>query len=124
MYKNIGDRNFFEHGILIDTERSDTEFPILYCQPYPDEEDRYQFGECIVDITDSWIDKKEVMKFIGMLDADFDPAKFAIACLEYYGAENFGAESYAYDWTRMSQVEINNILKHHLIAADNLDITW
>lgn len=52
MYRNYGDKNFFENGILVDTEHSDTAFPMLLCRPYPDEEDLYQFGEVEVDLDD------------------------------------------------------------------------
>lgn len=124
MYVNYGDKNFFEHGILVDVEHSDTEFPVLYCMPYPDETDLFQFGDCLVDITDSWIEKRDVMNFIGMKETDFDPVQFAVGCIEYYGAENFGAMSYAYDYSRMNRAKIEEILKYRLIANDNLDITW
>lgn len=122
MYVNYGDQDFFEHGILVDTEHSDIEFPILYCVPYPGEEDLYQFGDCMVDITDSWIEKQIVMDYIDMKETEFDPVQFAIGCVEYYGAANFGAQSYVYDWTRMRRTEIEEILKYRLIAYDNLKI--
>ena len=124
MYVNYGDKDFFERGILVDAEHSDTEFPILYCMPYPDEEDLFQFGDCRVDITDSWIKKQDVMNYIGMKETKFDPVLFAIGCIEYYGAENFGASSYAYDWRQMKRRDIEEMLKYRLIASDNLDITW
>lgn len=124
MYLNYGDVNFFEHGILVDTEHSDTEFPILYCMPYPDEEDLYQFGDCQVDITDSWIDKQAILNYIGMKETEFDPVLFAIGCIEYYGAVNFGADSYCYDWLHMQRKDIEEILKYRMIASDNLEITW
>ena len=124
MFINYGDRNFFEYGILVDSEHSDTEFQILYCRPYDDEEDKYLFAECTVDITDSWIDKKAVMSFAGMKEENFDPIRFAIDCIEYYGVENFGANSYVYDYRNMNEESIKEILKHRLIANDNLDITW
>lgn len=124
MYMNYGDKDFFEHGILVDAEHSDTEFPILHCMPYPGEEDLFQFGDCRVDITDSWIEKQAVMDYIGMKKAEFDPVQFAIGCIMYYGAENFGALSYAYDWRQMKRRDIEEILKYRIIASDNLDITW
>ena len=124
MFINYGDRNFFEYGVLVDSEHSDTEFQILYCRPYDDEEDKYQFAECTVDITDSWIDKKAVMSFAGMNEENFNPIRFAIDCIEYYGVENFGGNSYAYDFRNMNKESIKEILKHRLIASDNLDITW
>lgn len=52
MYRNYGDKDFFENGVLVDTEHSDTVFPMLLCRPYPDEEDLYQFGEVEVDLDD------------------------------------------------------------------------
>ena len=124
MYENFGDRDFFEHGILVDREHSDTVFPMLLCRPYDDAEDLYLFGECEVDITDSWIDRKRVMEFVGMTEETYDPASFAVACTEYYSWENFGAMNYAYDWMRMDRAAIREILKHRLTALDNLDLVW
>ncbi|MCD8083426.1 MAG: hypothetical protein LUE86_08000 [Clostridiales bacterium] len=124
MYQNYGDRNFFENGMLVDTEHSDTTFPMLLCTPYPDEEDLFQFGECEVDISDDWIDRKAVMDYIGMAEETFDPVAFAIGCVSWYSWDNFGAINYAYDWTRMDKKSICDILKYREIASDNLDIDW
>lgn len=124
MYLNYGDKNFFENGILVDTEHSDRVFPMLLCRPYADEEDLYQFGMCEVDITDPWIDKKAVMEFVGMSEKNFDPVQFAIGCTSFYSWDNFGSMNYAYDWMRMSKNDICEILKYQLIASDNLDIEW
>ena len=124
MYLSYGDRDFFEHGLLIDAEHSDTEIMAICCEPYPDKEDLFQFGVCTVDITDSWIDRESVMRFIGMSETTFDPVEFAIGCLNYYNWENFGAMNYAYDWTQMDRESIKEHLKHYLIASDNLDICW
>lgn len=123
MYKNYGDRDFFEMGILVDTEHSDTVFPMLRCMPYSDEEDLFQFGELEVDINDSWINEKAVSDFCGSTKAE-DPVGFAIGCTDYYSWDNFGAISYAYDWTRMSRDAIKDILKYRTIALDNLNISW
>lgn len=124
MYVNHGDKNFFEYGVLVDSEHSDTCFPMLLCRPYTDEEDKYIFGEVEVDIRDSWIDRPNVMGFIGMTEETFDPVQFAIGCTEYYSWDNFGAINYAYDWRNMNKKSICEILKHHLIVSDNLDIVW
>lgn len=123
MYVNYGDRDFFEHGRLVDAEHSDTEFSLLVCDPYEDEEDLYQFGDITIDVTDDWIDKKAVMSFIGMTDETYDPIEYAIGCVDYYGIENFGP-GYWYDWRHMRASDIKDILKHRLIASDNLDICW
>lgn len=124
MYINYGDKNFFEYGRLVDSEHSDTVLQVICCNPYPDEEDKYQFAECEVDINDMWIDKEAVMSYIGMTEETFNPIQYAIGCIDYYGAENFGALSYAYDWTNMKKADICEILKYRLIANDNLDIEW
>lgn len=124
MYINYGDVNFFERGMLVDSDHSDTEYSILYCMPYDDEEDLYQFADCTVDITDSWINKQKVMSFLGMDDTTFDPILYAIGCIDYYGADNFGADNLTYDWARMHRAEIEDILKYRSIASDRLDITW
>lgn len=124
MYKNYGDKNFFEYGVLIDSEHSDKEINMIYCRPYDDEEDKYLFAECTIDISDKWIDRKAVMSYGGMTEETFDPILFAIDCVEFYGAENFGGLNYAYDFRNMNMESIKEILRHKLIASDNLDITW
>jgi len=121
MYVNYGDVNFFECGRLVDSEHSDTEFDVLYCQPYDDEEDLYLFADCHVDIEDSWIDRKAVMAYIGMDNDEFDPIQFALGCIDYYGVEDFTG---GYIEIRMKKAEICEILKHRLIANDNLNIEW
>lgn len=128
MYRNYGDRDFFEHGVLVDTEHSDTCFPILLCRPYPDAEDLYQFGEVEVDLNDfkddGWGDRKAIMDFLGMTEETYDPVQFAIGCTEYHSWDNFGAISYAYDWQHMDKKSICEILKCREIASDHLDIVW
>ena len=126
MFVNHGDYSFFERGCLVDTEHSGTEFPMFLCRPYPDEDDLYQFGMVIVDITDSWIDKAAVMSYIGMTEESFDPVQYAIGCTEYYSWDNFGANEFSVfnDWRRVCREEICDILKIYMIASDNLNIEW
>lgn len=121
MYINYGDMNFFEYGVLVDAEHSDTEIKILYCRPFEDVEDQYFFADCLIDISDTWIDKKSIMDYIGMTEENFDLVFFAIGCIEYYGAENFSSP---YDGYQFSELEIKERLKHYLIASDNLNINW
>lgn len=118
MYINYGDKNFFERGILVDNNHSDTEFDILVCNPYDGEEDLYQFGDCSVDITASWINKQAVMDFLGMDSDAFNPIEYAIGCIDYYGMVNFGACNYMYDYAHMGKEDIKEILKYRLIATD------
>ena len=128
MYRNFGDVSFFEHGVLVDTEHSDTVFPMLLCRPYAGEEDLFQFAHVEVDITDKWINREEVLSFAGLTeeDAEKEPVWFAIACTDYYSWEEFGAGSYGvfYDWTRMNRASIEKELMGYLIASDNLDMPW
>lgn len=126
MFTNYGDKNFFEHGCLVDAEHSDTEFPMLLCRPYDDENDLYQMARVTVDITDDWIDRKAVMDFIGMTEKTFDPVDFAIGCTEYYSWSNFGADDYGvfWNWKQMRKKEICDILTGFMIASDNLNIEW
>lgn len=121
MYKNYGDRNFFEYGLLVDAEHSDTEFSILYCMPYCDEEDKYFFADCTVDINDNWINRELILMTCGMSEGKFDPVEFACACVFVYGAENFSSPYNGYTFTRK---EIEERLKYYMIASDNLDVTW
>lgn len=124
MYINYGDKNFFEHGVLIDNEHSNTVFDMLLCEPYFDTEDLYEFAHVQVDISDDWINIKAVKDYIGMTDETFNPIQFAIGCIEYYSWDNFGADGYgvAYDWRHMTKDQIYKELKGYLIANDNLDI--
>ena len=121
MYVNYGDVDFFQYGLLIDTDHKENEINILYCRPYCDEENLFKFADCSVDITDNWIDKKGVMEFIGMNEDTFEPIWFAQGCIEYYGVENFSSPYDGYNFTRE---EIEKKLKYYLISSDNLNITW
>lgn len=64
------------------------------------------------------------MAFIGMSEETYDPALFALGCVDYYSWDNFGAADYgcSYDWWRMERDAICDILKGYLIAYDNLEI--
>ena len=118
MYQNYGAKNFFEYGRLVESiGDKGTEFSILCCNPYSDHEDLYQFGECTVAIGDSWIDHDAVLNWIGMTEDSYDAVLFALGCLDYYGAANFGAQSYAYDWEHMNRKGIIDILKHRDIEG-------
>lgn len=128
MYKNYGDYDFFQYGVLVDDTHSDTELNILYCKPFDDFDENgnevYYFSPCTVDITDTWIDKKGVMNFIGMTKEKFNNIYYAIGCIEYYGIDNFKTEGYYQAGCGSTREEIENELKHYFIASDRLDITW
>lgn len=124
MYVNYGDKDFFEYGRLVDAEHEENVYDILCCNPYPDEPGQFQFGHCRVDVTEPWIDQETVMGFIGMAREAYDPARFALGCVDYYSWDNFGAADYgcSYDWRNIDRDSICDILKGYLIACDNLEI--
>lgn len=119
MYKNYGDKNFFDMGILLDDEHSDTVFPVILCRPYPDEENKFQFAMGEVDVTDSWIDRKGVMSYAGMTEETYNAAQFAVDCTNYYDWENFGQV-----WREANREQIESALRMEEIASDNLDMPW
>ena len=134
MYRNYGDRDFYEYGILVDESASaDSIFEMLLCRPYAalkrvgeglrwsssDTEDMYQFARVSVDISDSWIDKAAVMSYAGMCEEDFDPLHFAIACTDYYSWDNFGAD-YSRDWQHMTKADVRRELQGYLQPVEEM----
>lgn len=134
MYRNYGDRNFYEYGVLVDESAStDSIFEMLLCRPYAslkrvgeglhwsssDTEDMYQFARVSVDISDSWIDKAAVMSYAGMCEEDFDPLHFAIACTDYYSWDNFGAD-YFRDWQHMTRADVRRELEGYLQPVEGM----
>lgn len=125
MYINFGSYNFFEHGVLVDAEHSDTIFDILRCEPYDDEDDLFMFAHLQVNIEDERINRPQVMSCIGMTEATFDPIQYAIACTNYYDWDHFGAaDIYQYNWQQADRETIERELNNYLIASDNLDMPW
>ena len=120
MYQNYGDVNFFEYGVLIDDTHTDSEFDMLRCMPYSDEEDLFMFAPLHVDLNDGWMEIEEVMDYAGI--EEFDPVEYAIACTDYYSWDNFISMGYylPYDWQRMTRKEIIEELKSYDISFDNL----
>ena len=121
MFKNYGDRNFLEYGVLVDDEHEEDEIRVLYCLPLEElnsytGEQQYLFAAVVVCIDDEWIDREDVMTFIGMTNESYDEIQFAIGCVEFYGIEEFsGGQTYVYNAD-----EIKKELNGYLIAWDNL----
>ena len=114
MFLNYGDVNFFEYGVLVDSQSTPEEVKILYCQPFiKDEVQYFIFSECCVDTNDSWIDKTAVIDFCG-LSPDDDFIKFAIACIEYYGCYEFDG---SYSAPTYTAEEVLEILKNYNIEG-------
>lgn len=95
MFMNYGDHNFFESGRLVSVwvnddntvDENGSEYHVLYCQPFCDAE-MYAVADCFIDINDTWIDKTAVESF-GGVRKEKEPLYYALACIDYYGAENF-----------------------------------
>ena len=105
MYTNYGDRNFWEHGRLVDVEHSDEEINVIYCEPYTDTENLYLFAACTVNLTDDWIDWAAVRSYAGLnaesIDDDINTKELlAIAAIDYYGVENFSSPYEGYQFTK------------------------
>ena len=116
MYKNYGDVNFLEYGLLIE-EQSENQFNFIVCRPFSDCENKYQYCDGYIDISDSWIDKESVMNYIGM-EEKFDRIQFAIGCIEYYSLENFGIVNN--DYTKEEVIENIKYIKDYIEDYDNI----
>lgn len=100
IFANYGDKNFLEYGTAVEVYindqlaivDTDDEIRILYCRPF-DDDDVYLFADCTVNINDTWIDKKAIMEFSGLdkISTVNEQIQFAIACIEYYGVDNFSS---------------------------------
>lgn len=126
VFENYGDRDFLQYGILVSPESSvstadsaASQYRIVECRPY-DEEDpdgvlRYQFFEADVDINDSWIDVEKVEQF-SSTSKEKDPVHFAIACIDYYGPENFGVaeKTFQYDWKSCTKDDVVEQLRDYI----------
>ena len=122
MYKNFGDRNFFEYGILLDNDHSDTEFSILFCTPLFEEDESgnqlYLFADCYVDIMSEWFDLEAIESCCGSWDSN---ESLAIAALNYYGSDEF---SDYYETGIFTAEEIVEKLRKYFVDYSNLVLAW
>ena len=118
MYKNYGDVNFFEYGRLAEIQEDGT-IDVLVCNPVFDCEnpDRcYQFDGVNIDINDSWIDVDAVCSYADT--SKDDVIQFALACIDYYGVENFGGTEYYDESQFYTMEEIKDILKNYKLEEE------
>ena len=122
MYKNFGDRNFFEYGILLDNDHSDTQFPILVCSPIYEEDENgnqlYLFADCFVDVEDEWMDSESVESCCGSWNCN---EHYAIACINYYGTHEF---SDCINSGIFTAEEIVEKLRKYFIDYSDLVLAW
>lgn len=118
MFNNYGDINYFELGALVENDGRENEYHVLYCRPLCETDENgnelYYFADCFVDITDTWIDRTDVESFADC-DAETSPELYAVACIDYYGAENFASP---YDGYRFTRAEIIDKLNAYGITRD------
>lgn len=117
MYKNYGDANFFEYGRLVEKTKDTNCFNILVCDyvyDCTDSERCFRFDVCYVDISDSWIDIDAVESYADC-SKESEPELFALACIEYYGVENFGGTAYYNESQFFTESEIREKLKSYEI---------
>ena len=118
MFENYGDANFFEYGRLVEKTEDAVCFNVLVCDYVydcadpADPERCFKFDHCYVDISDSWIDAKEVESYADC-SKENEPELFALACIEYYGAENFDGIMYYDESQFCTENEIREKLKNY-----------
>lgn len=90
-WENLGDVNFLDGGFVL-KDLGNGEYDFVACNVVwdVDSDHHYLLEEGTIDINDSWIDVDEIERFADC-KKDEDPMWFARACVDYYGAENFGA---------------------------------
>ena len=113
MFENYGDVNFFEYGRMAELQNDGT-VNMLVCNPVFDckNPDRcYQFDYVNVDINDSWIDVNEVCSYADVSKDDI--IQFALACVDYYGTENFGGTAYYTEEQFKTKNEILDSLRYY-----------
>ena len=113
MFENYGDVNFFEYGRMAELQNDGT-VDILVCNPVFDctNPDRcYQFDQVNVDINDSWIFVNAVCNYANVNRNDI--IQFALACIDYYGTENFGGAAYYTEEQFKTKNEVLDSLKYY-----------
>ena len=117
MFKNYGDVNFFEYGRLVEKTEDTNCFNVLVCNyvcDCTDPERCFQFDNCYVDISDSWIDVDAVESYADC-NKENEPELFAVACIDYYGRENFDGTMYYNENQLYTESEIREQLKNYEI---------
>lgn len=86
----FGDVNPIEHsGMFI--RKNKKEFDIIKIVGTSETCSNYVlYGEVTLDINDSWIDKKDVIKMSGKKPNEITAMEFAGLVIDYYGVENAG----------------------------------
>jgi len=124
-WANYGDLNP-EHGSVFLKKEGDDFRIIKTVEVFDtiDPEKCLVIEDVLIDISDSWIEKDQVLSFIGGDETTPDEV-FAVACLDYYGPENFGGD-YITDWSQvnfMTLEELIEAIKKYGINKETCDYT-
>ena len=87
-YQNVGDINYMDYGGHFIKKEGENYYYSVSINPLEDSETvQYIIQSALIDITDSWIDKKSVMSFTGMSEDDYNNDKlfYAESVIDYYG---------------------------------------
>ena len=109
MFENYGDVNFFEYGRMAELQNDGTVDVLVFDCKNPDR--CYQFDHVNVDINDSWIYVNAVCNYADV--SKDDTIRFALACVDYYGTENFGGTPYYTEEQFKTKNEVLDILKYY-----------
>lgn len=130
-WHNYGDINFEAYGGCLVRPSFDKEtlerypslancYDLFYCNTEAgDNGDQIFAVLCMVDIKDSWIDKKMVLSCIGLEDMSekpieeiMEPERWAMEVVNCYGPGNFGGRSY--------RSEYPGTFEDYLVTQDEL----
>ena len=115
-YKNYGDVSL-EHGfILVLQDEHDTNCYRILKTDFDCDTENYMLFDLYVDITDSWIDWKDVQSYA---DTDLNnPIQMAIDSTSYYASENFGCH-FILEFEKIEELE-NSLKNDYLVNFNNL----
>jgi hypothetical protein len=85
-YENYGDINPLVYGGQWIKQTGESEYDIITLQ-IDEDNGNYYLGGCLLDITDTWINKKSVED---NMDTIKDNKLYALNVVGYYGVENCG----------------------------------
>lgn len=123
VYSKFGDVNPIEHGGGLWRNVTTTEFEIIHIEPDVNRSDLGWMNIVSVDTKDSWIQEKKerVILAYGMDESQINSIEFALACIQYFGIENFGGDQTYEALIDKMDIEktYNEIISENFIEDDN-----
>jgi hypothetical protein len=102
-YTAYGDVNPIEHGGQWVKKVSVNDYDIITLE-YDESSDTLIYGTVLLDITDSWIDMKDVLSYSD-LGGSSPSELYALAIVDYYGIVNCGGTIDNYDLDEIDQLK-------------------